>query len=76
MEERLEMNNIKVKFECDSSEYMELRNKSVWVAVHNKLVIMKNKRSRRKRRMDRKVNYRIVLFNRYLPCKFKQGRQR
>ncbi|MCX0380885.1 hypothetical protein [Clostridium perfringens] len=42
------MNNIKVKFECDSSEYMELRNKSVWVAVHNKLVIMKNKRSRRK----------------------------
>lgn len=64
------MNNIKVKFECDSSEYMELRNKSVWVAVHNKLVIMKNKSNRRKRRMDRKVNYRIVLFNRYLPCKF------
>lgn len=30
MEERLEMNNIKVKFECDSSEYMELRNKSVY----------------------------------------------
>ena len=48
------MNNIKVKFECDSSEYMELRNKSVWVAVHNKLVIMKNKRSK-ERRMDRKL---------------------
>lgn len=70
------MNNIKVKFECEPSEYMELRNKSVWVAIHNKLVIMKNKRSRRKRRMDRKVNYRIGLFNRYLPYKFKQGRKR
>ncbi|MGM8203855.1 hypothetical protein ACSXEQ_00415 [Clostridium perfringens] len=42
------MNNIKIKFECEPSEYMELRNKSVWVAIHNKLVIMKNKRSRRK----------------------------
>ncbi|EGT3616822.1 hypothetical protein FHH43_11365 [Clostridium perfringens] len=42
------MNNINIKFECEPSEYMELRNKSVWVPIHNKLVIRKNKRSRRK----------------------------
>lgn len=42
------MNKINIKFECEPSEYMELRNKSVWVPIHNELVIRKNIRSRRK----------------------------
>lgn len=49
------MNNINIKFECESSKYMELRNERVWVAIHNKLVIMKNKRSRRKEKWVQKL---------------------
>lgn len=42
------MNNVKIQFECEPSEYMELRDKEVWVDVRKQLIIKKNMRSKRK----------------------------
>lgn len=54
------MEKVKIQFECNPSEFMQEKDRKVWVDVHKQLIVIKNKRSRRKEGWIKKLVYELA----------------